>query len=102
MLDRSEQTARTKEAAIYNGTQFSHDEIKLAIDTLAMRLRVLLANMSTLTQNFDARKMVEIKLTAENIAIVAGDAKKTAAQIEALSANLASVFQTHINRKPRS
>lgn len=101
MLDRTDEVSRTKDNAIFNGCEFLRAEIQLAIHDLTERARILDANMKTLDGGFTAKNMPNIKLAAENLASIARDAKRTVAQIEALSNSLSTTFAVHINRRPR-
>ncbi len=101
MLDKTFNITESRDTAIYRGAEFARSEIVIAITELETRIQLLKANLRTLNENFALQKPVEIKQVSENLSAVAGDTKKTASQIEALSASLAGVFLAHINRRSR-
>jgi hypothetical protein len=84
MLDRAAQVAQSKEASIYNGCVFSLQEIEIGIGLLA-------AETKTIRKNFDDKRPVGVKLSAEHAARIAN-------QISILSAVLARTFKSHSNR----
>jgi hypothetical protein len=78
---------RNPDDRIYNGLEFSVLEIEDAG-------RILAATIKALRENIDARHMVGVKLSSEQLV-------KVANQISGLSAGLKNASTVHVNRRPR-
>lgn len=100
MLDITDsERIESRETMIFRGTGYIRDEILLATKDLIERVRLIDAASKTLNDNFEAKKMVEIKLASESLAVAASNAVRILHQIEGLSSSLAGTFGVHVRRK---